>query len=354
MLTARISLGLALVTLLVVASPAQAARVTYGSDLSAPATIAYSTPNDSVFWNEAIMDPRGPIVGVTGQVIEVSVKGRIVPSQQTLAGGGNPFNTIHFQVLRPNGDGGYHIPSDGGTSTDYHMPWTGDDNQITTWETTRQYDALCVKPGYRVDFATLGGFDYANGYNDGTPFKIFGRVPGSRFLQYSAAGTEGVHNGTTIKPQYTRNDQELLMRFVVGTGDDARYSCQTAEEQAGGGGTSGGGGGGGSTPAGPRVTLPRQNPHLRKRHILSVAAYCHLKTAPCRGKLTARARGKLIGSTGYRIAAGDTEGVRFRFNATGRKLFRRSGNRLKVRITVVTEPGGAANTDSRTLRITRS
>jgi hypothetical protein len=260
----RIAPLLAAAIVLTAAAPARAAKITYGSDLSADATIAYSTPNDSVFWNEAVAADRGSLVGVQGQVIEVRVKGRIVPSEQTLAGGGDPFNTIHFQVLRPTDDGRYAIPSDGGTSTDYHMPWTGSDNQITTFTTTRQYDALCVKPGYRVDFATLGGFDYANGYNEGTPFKIFGRVPGSQFLQYSAAGTEGVHNGTTIRPQYTRQDQELLMEFTVGTGVDARYSCRTAEEQAAGDGSNGTSGGGGSTPAGPRVTLPRQGPGLSR------------------------------------------------------------------------------------------
>jgi hypothetical protein len=215
----------AAVVVLTAAAPAQARKLTYGSNLTAPATIARATPNDSVHFNDRLARGRGVKVRVKGQVIQVKIKGRIVPSPQTLSGGGNPFDVIHFQVLRPQGGGRWKVTRFG-TSTDYHMPWAGSDNQITTFHTTNQNDALCVRPGDRVDFATLGGFDPANGYPNGTSFRTFARVRGSALLQYSAAGAEGVNNETTFKPQRRRRGQELLMQYVVGTGTHARPFCR--------------------------------------------------------------------------------------------------------------------------------
>jgi hypothetical protein len=210
--------------LAVFAAPADARKFTYGSDLSAPATISHSKPNDSVYWNESLASGHGYKVTVKGQVIAVKIKGRIVPSEITLSGGGNPFNTIHFQVLRKRSNGRYQVRRFG-TSTDYQLPWAGSDDRITTFHTTRKNDALCVKPGDRVDFATLGGFDPAHGYPNGTPFRTFASVPGSTVHQYSAAGTEGVGNEQVFKPQNKRKGQELLMQFVVGTGKDSRAFC---------------------------------------------------------------------------------------------------------------------------------
>jgi hypothetical protein len=321
---------LALILLATTASAAHAGRVTYGSDLSAAAAIAHSTPNDSAFFNDVVAGGNGPVAKVTGQVIQVSVKGRIVATP----GAGNPFNTVHFQVLRPKGDGRYQVP-DGATSTDYSMPWAGSDDQVTTFNTTKPYDALCVRPGDRVDLATLGGYD-ANGYPNGTPFKVFGSAPGSRVLHYAASGTGSISNGQTFRPQQTYSDQELLMRFVVGTGEDARPACRGATQSP--------------ATSGPLVTLPPQGPHLRRDWVLSVAAYCHKNRGSCRGRLTARVKGTTIGSAGYTIAGKDTEGVRFRFNSEGRRLFKRSGGRLRVRVTAVT--GGTK--DSRTLVVRRA
>jgi len=344
----RFAAPLAALASLAVAAPADAARVTYGSDLAAPATIEHATPNDSVFFNDALAAGDGVRVGVTGHVIEVRVKGRIVPSEQTLRGGAGPFDVVHFQVLRPQPDGSWLVPQYG-TSTDYRMPWAGDDDQITTFRTTHQYDALCVQPGDRVDLATMGGYDPNAGYPDGTPFRVFGRVPGSSVLQYAAQGTEGVNNGTTFRPQTRHADQELLMRFVVGTGDDARPSCRGAGDST----ATGDGGTTTTQPRLPAVTIPRQRARLPKSWILSIAAYCHRRADPCVGRLTARAKGRFIGAARYSIRPRDTEGVRFRFNRAGRRLFRRSGNRLRVTVTVVTKPGGEADSDRRTLVITK-
>jgi len=328
------------------ATPAYAGTLTYGSDLSASATIAHNRPNDSVYFNDALAAGNGVDVGVTGQVIEVTIKGRIVPSQQTLNGGGNPFNTVHFQVLRPQGNGQWLVPP-GSTSIDYALPWTGDDNQLTTFHTTRQYDALCVRPGDRVDFATLGGYDPDNGYPDGTPFRVFGQVPGSRVLQYSAAGTEGVNNGQVIQPQDAHDGEELLMRFVVGTGDDARAACRdTTDSTPSNSGTTT------TRPTTPPVTLPPQRPRLPKSAVLGVAAFCHAVDV-CHGKLTATAKRMRIGSARYTIAGHKTASVRFRFNRTGRTLFKQGRNRLKITITAATDPGGPANIDKRTLVITK-
>src|SRR5947199_9450181 len=101
-MTSMRTLLLAGLLALAAAAPAQAELITYGSDLSAAATIAHNKPNDSVYWNEALgAGGAGVTVGVTGQVVEVRIKGRIVASTQTLTGGPTPWNIFHFQVLRP-------------------------------------------------------------------------------------------------------------------------------------------------------------------------------------------------------------------------------------------------------------
>jgi hypothetical protein len=332
---------------LVLAAPAQAGFVTFGSDLSKTPTIEHSTPNDSVFFNDALVGGNGVDIDVTGQVVKVEMKGRIVPSRQTLAGGGDPFNVVHFQVIKPSGGGAWSVPKYG-TSADYRMPWTGPDDQVNTWDT--KGDALCVRPGYRLDFATLGGFDYANGYNDGTPFRVFAAAPGARVLQYAANGTDGVQNETTFTPQSSRDGEELLMRYVVATGTDARYACQDAATQQGGSG-----GGGTTTPSTPKatgLTLPRkQKPRVALRWRLPIAGFCHA-TGTCRGTMTVTAKGKKIGSKRFAVGGHKSDGIKVTLNKLGRKLFKRSRKRLKVTITAVTAPGGTSNTDSLTVVIT--
>ena len=227
-MTRQRSMILPVATALALAAPvatAHAKKITYGSDLTADATIEHTKPNDSVYWNEDLAAGHGIRVGVKGQVIQVRIKGRIVPSEQTLNGDENPFDIVHFQVLRKRTRGRYQVRRFG-TSTNYNMPWAGSDNRITTFKTTRKNDALCVKPGDRVDFATLGGFNPQLGYPNGTPFRTFAAVPGSTMFQYSARGTEGVQNEQTFKPQNQHQGEELLMQFVVGTGKDARPFCQ--------------------------------------------------------------------------------------------------------------------------------
>jgi hypothetical protein len=84
--------------------------------------------------------------------------------------------------------------------------------------------------------------------------------------------------------------------------------------------------------------------------VLSVAAFCH-KTSGCSGTLTATAKGKRIGGMHYKIDGKKTVGLKFRFNKAGRRLFKRSHNRLSVTITVAGEPAAASNTAARTLLI---
>ena len=340
------AVSLAFAAALVAAPAAHAGFVTYGSDLSKTPTIQHSKPNDAVYFNDALASGAPASVDVTGQIVKVEVKGRIVPSSQTLAGGANPFNTIHFQVLKPATGGAWTVP-EGGTTADYTIPWTGSDDQVNTWNTSN--DALCVKPGYRADFATLGGYDHASGYNDGTPFRVFAAVPGSRVLQYSAAGTEGVNNGLTFTPQDTHEGEELLMRYTVATGTDARYACQDPATQQGGGG------GGGSTPSTPKhtgLTLPaKQKPRVALRWMLPIAGFCHA-TDVCRGTLTVTAKGRKIGTKRFTMAGHKGGGIKVKLNKLGRKLFKKSRKRLKVTITAVTDPGGATNTDSLTVVIT--
>ena len=334
----RIAL-LASAAALIAAAPASADKVTYGSDLSGTPTISHNKPNDAIYWNEPAAGGSGTAVGVTGQVIEVQIKGHIVRNNS------DPFNTIHFQVLRPGGDGKYVIPA-GGTSTDYLMPFSDDDNQITTWTPTRSNDALCVKPGDRVDFATLGGFQYPD-YQQGTPFKVFASVPGTTVEEVDAAGTEGINNGQTVSPMASHDGEELLMRFVVGTGADARYACQTPEEQKAGVGQP-------SSPKAPvaPLNLRKTAPHVRKDGTFTVSAMCHADSA-CVGALALAAKNVAVGTATYNIPAHKSFSIHVRLNAAGRKLFKKSHNRLTVAVTATTAPGGGLNVATQKLLISK-
>src|SRR5689334_19085983 len=105
----------ALVTLgacLLAAAPAHAARRIYGSSLSAPAAITETHGADTAFW------PLGAPAPDDGQILEIRLKGTAVRQ-----GGVDPLNEVHFQSLRPAGDGTMVVQA---STAPFYVPVGGD------------------------------------------------------------------------------------------------------------------------------------------------------------------------------------------------------------------------------------
>lgn len=96
-----VSIG-GLVTVLACGLPAvgQAAVVTFGSGLGAPASAAIAQPVDTAFWSTALSGGAQVSSPAAGQVLAVRVRG----CAKRGSGGQLPLTQFHFQVLAPGGE----------------------------------------------------------------------------------------------------------------------------------------------------------------------------------------------------------------------------------------------------------
>jgi hypothetical protein len=233
-----------LLTSLALAAPAQADKITLGSDLKLDAASSLSDTSkieahgaDTAFWPITV-NGGAVTIPADGQVLSVKVKGTVFKEP----GAANPANLIHFQSLLPAAaDGSREIWLSSG---DFYLP-IDQPNTITTFEP----ENLCVKQGGAVDFNNIGGFAYGgsldapldlnpNGsaahYASGAPFGIFGLASSSSTARYTA--DNGTKNGMRLQSN-TANQapgapvgtvmqgKELLMQVVIGTGNDRSEPC---------------------------------------------------------------------------------------------------------------------------------
>jgi hypothetical protein len=302
---------------------AQAARVTIGSDLSAPATVARNDPNDIVFWHAA--HPTAAIdVPVAGQAIIMRVKGG---TQQPRGASQYPnYDLMHFVVLRPQPDGTWRTTA---TSVDLRMPVIGKGADANAVSTFTSVNPLCVQPGDRIGLASVGGFD-PQLFPNGLPYQVFAPAPGTVTSEFRAGGMID-ENQTVVRGQPVP-DAELLMQVVIGTGSSARPTC---------GGTAPSGSDPGLLPepsdpipppqpaaqARAFVVAPNRAPKLRRGRV-KLAVRCGAG-AGCTGALELHARGRRIGRSPYTLAAGGTRTVTVKLTRAGRRFVRKAG-RLRV------------------------
>ena len=306
-----------------------AARVTIGSDLSAPATIARSDPNDIVFWNAALQAGGAVDVPIAGQAIIMRLKGG---TQQPQGPSQDPaYDLIHFVVLRPQPDGTWRTTA---TSVDARAPVIGNGADANTVTTFTSVNPLCVQPGDRVALASVGGFD-AKLFPQGLPYQVLGAVPGSAASEFRAGGA--IDQGRTVVRDTRVPDTELLLQVVIGTGKSARPTC---------GGTAPSGSDPGLVPepedpplpaaggGAPKATIakPARAPRVRRGKV-ALSVRC-AAAASCSGALELHARGRRIGRTRYALAAGATGTVRVKLTQAGRRFVRRAGRlRVSARVT---------------------
>ena len=318
---------------------AQAARVTIGSDLAAPATVARSDPNDIVFWHTS--HPTAAVdVPVAGQAIIMRVKGGTV---QPRGGSQDPlYDIMHFVVLRPQPDGTWRTTA---TTVEHKLPVIGRGANENTVSTYTSVNPLCVQPGDRIGLASVGGFD-PQLFPEGLPYQVFAPMPGANAAEFRAGGM--INENQTVVRGAPLPDTELLMQIVVGTGSSARPTC---------GGTAPSGSDPGllpepsepaPAPAGrPRAfVVPPSGAARMRRGNVRLTVRCGAGAA-CAGALEVRARGRRLGRSSYQLPAGATRKVAVRLSGSGRRLVRRAGRmRARARVTA----GGSRTSRTLTIR----
>lgn len=328
----RFSPALLLALPLALAAPANAEKITMGSNLEADATQIVAQGQDTALWPVSVKGDS-PAMPEEGQILSVTIKGTVLRER----GAANPANLIHFQSLTPEGDrGAMRVWL---TSQDFYLP-IDEPNAITTFEP----ENLCVKKGGTVAFNDLGGFMYGGSltapldrdhYHNGAPFQIFAAVRNSVTARYSAH--DQTKNGDLLdpligtdpgKPNGSINrGQEILMQYVVATGDDRSESCggprrhpdgtlvqpKTRELRVAGSGT--------------------QRPYVTKNRRFNVGVYCESPDDGCVGSAQLIIADK-VRQTRTTVSVGPNQSARLGFRL-GKGLFRKLNRAKKLVATLV-------------------
>jgi hypothetical protein len=194
---------------LAVPAGGQAALVTFGSSLSAPATKAEAHGADSAFWDVSLAGGGASSAPASGQITAIRLKGIALSS-----GSKPPRTSVHFQDLRPHGQGSVRVVS---TTSTFHVPASGDPNQTSTFHPVN----FCVHRGDYVDFNDQGGF-VPSSYPQGVPYQMFAAVSGSVTDFYTRSG--GTLNGAVFAGA-PHQGEELLMQMSLATGSNATPLC---------------------------------------------------------------------------------------------------------------------------------
>ncbi len=247
----RLALGLLFAGLLGLVVPAlsSAAIMSFGSPLSAPATLdtannlaylgtytavppapdaphgVFHTPHygaDTALWNVKLAagNPRAP---ATGQALAVSLEG----CAKAAPGGPVPLTQIHFQDISPLPGGGAKVNL---TSQAFTIPVCGQHGAGNSTVTTYRPINLCVRRGDYVAFNDEGGY-VENVYRAGVPYRVLGRARGSAadsFLRNNGTGNGAILSSSLRFPNEgfaANRGEELMLRVRLGTGPDATHIC---------------------------------------------------------------------------------------------------------------------------------
>lgn len=343
-----------------VTAPAHAAEVTIGSDLAAPATVAFSDGNDWAAWNTTLASGGEVTSPVTGEVNVVKLKGSLLPDRNdpTFV----PDVVMHVMVLRPQDDGTVKTVS-GGVSRDLPLPFGGDPQRINTYtraELDRPDGAdgkggsrVCIQKGDILSFTTSGGFGgFAKDnpkqvYTNGAPFQVFASGVRSVISDHLMGGAYP-EEGTIRGIKTGQGGRELLMQATVGTRENARYTCRTDAEKKEnldyvkpvvptptttvkdpyGVPT--------QIPVNGVATLikPKKAPKVRNKKV-SIPVQCSAAGA-CAGRLGLR---NYSGNKAFSMTAGQKGVVTLKLNTRAAKKLKRKGARLTVKATLTNAAG---------------
>lgn len=333
-------LVLSLPLALLAAAPAQAGRLTLGSDLKAPATVTLSQGADTAYWPTTVAGRR-IVVPADGQVVAIRIKGAAMREK----GAGDPANMVHFQSLDPAArDGSRTVYL---TSAFADMPIDRPD-AISTF----QPENLCVRKGGAVAFNTIGGFGWNGGdpfdpnpidtthYGNGTPWRIFAAAGRSRTAWYSKDnGTKNGHTlrsrgGTGAREGYgaVARDTELLMQVVVATGRDRSEPCGGPRRHPDG------------TLVAPKKRELRvaggagQRPYVTRDRRFTTGVYCETPGLTCRGRAILRIGRRTIAKVRISVPTQSSARVPMRLPRSAFRLLDRQGY-LRVKYILVSQFG---------------
>lgn len=210
--------------LVLVPATAGAKLVSFGSTLTARASVKQARQADTAYWQTKFAGGRSPRSPVSGQIKSVKIKGTARSNWKL----GSPIGgerMFHLQVLRRQSGGRWKIIV---TTQPFYLP--GKSSPSQTVSTFRPINFCALKGDYVV-FNTVGGWDAiadrSGPYPDGTPLQIFSRTTGSAVAEYTKAG--GTNNGNVITAKTgPGKGRELLMRMTVGTGKNGTGLCKGA------------------------------------------------------------------------------------------------------------------------------
>ena len=172
---------------------AEAKKIPFGSSLKATPNHTEYAGVDTAYWSTNLPGTRRSKVPAKGKIGTIKVKGNVTS---------NGPNLVHFQILRPIGNGHVKVIL---TSGNNYIPRGGSKNHVSTFHPIN----LCAHQGDYVALSTVGGQ---------THFQVFSNVMGSTTNVFTGAGRD--NNGDTFKGT-KRRGVELLMRMVDWTGSDA-------------------------------------------------------------------------------------------------------------------------------------
>jgi hypothetical protein len=326
--------------LAVVASPAQADRITLGSTLDADADVTLSQGADTAYW---LTNRRSQAVRVPtdGQVVQIRIKGAAMRED----GAGDPANMVHFQTLGPAEKAGSRKVLL--TSAFAEMP-IDVPGEISSFEP----ENLCVAKGGAVAFNTIGGFGWNGGdpfdphpidtshYRQGTPWRIFASVPRSTTAWFSK--DNGTNNGQVLRPSggtgardgYGRVPRrtELLMQVVVATEQDRSEACGGPRRHADG------------TLVAPKLHELRvagggkQRPYVTRDRRFATGVYCETPQESCKGRAILRMGGRTLDEAEIAVSTQSSARVNMRLPESEYRLLDRAGY-LRVRYILISQFG---------------
>jgi hypothetical protein len=313
----------ALAALLLLPSAAAAERVTFGSDLSGtPDVMDNKHQADFLSFNVGGRNSHGS--PVSGQILEVRVKGAIIPK----GSGKQDMNLFHTQVLTPNPDGTFKVEL---TSGHQYFPVGGRPTDVHSWNTGA--GVMCIQKGQYVNFNHIGGWDGDPSDPRGTQYQIWKNDQSSQLYWYEE--DNGTNNGTVFTPNrqvnghtdavVTSNPQngrpyprELMMQVVVGTGFDSTKLCQ--------------GGLKGYEYAG--VDVIRQKFTVNDDGVAGARVACSSGRGFCEGTLRLESDGVVLGQSPFHINRSITTNIDIPLTSEGARLVNR---RKQLDTTVVAD-----------------
>jgi hypothetical protein len=354
----------------------QAEVTTFGSPLSVPASrdtannLAYAGTQvmanyhvnhdgaDTALWNTAQASGSSE-APADGQVMAIKQEGCAEPA----SGGPSPLTQIHYQDLMRQSDGQFKVNV---TTQPFNLPVCGVNGANASTVTTYDPENFCVHKGDYVAFNDEGGWEPSAplAYPSGVPYAVIGAVGGSTMNSFIR--NNGTLNAATFNPADASNHDgfavnsgsEVLTQVVLATGPDAVWLCpsgtrgapHTAARPAP------------AIPDGPPATVPAHSAPVNNRGVVSVKVSCRGPQS-CSGTVTLSADAATAGrvsagaatlaSARFAVASHHTAKVKLRVGKRVVKLLRKAHGHLRVSLTVVSGPGGAANTATQTLTLAR-